>query len=248
MSDLRVALGGLPAAQRRNVQLAMITVDPRRDTPAVLTHYVHAFFPRGLALRTADPKLLAQVAKTFGAAYRVTTEKDGSVDVLHTPFVYAVDDTGRLRVQWSFGTPSRGLPEGHSPAARGIAAVSAVGLLGRHGPPATAQQHQRASHPSRSRSPDEFDQAVLGGGGDGPGAGSFVAGRGLSFGGVALEDVSGVAVGGMDTGGTGFLLDPGGRGCGARAASRTRWRRLRESGAVAGSGRADGHGSLKSTS
>ena len=67
MSDVRVALGGLPAAQRRNVQMAMITIDPRRDTPAVLTRYVHAFFPRGLALRTADPKLLADVAKAFGA-------------------------------------------------------------------------------------------------------------------------------------------------------------------------------------
>jgi protein SCO1/2 len=104
MSDLRIALDGLRAAQRRTVQLAMITVDPRRDTPAVLTHYVHAFFPRGLALRTADPKLLAQVAKTFGAAYRVTRAKNGSVDVMHTAFVYAVDDTGRLRVQWSFRT------------------------------------------------------------------------------------------------------------------------------------------------
>ena len=104
MSDLRIALGGLPAAQRKTVRIAMITVDPHRDTPAVLTHYVHAFFPRGLALRTADPRLLARVAKTFGAAYRVTKEKDGSIDVMHTAFVYAVDDTGHLRVQWSFGT------------------------------------------------------------------------------------------------------------------------------------------------
>ncbi len=104
MSDLRVALGGLPAAQRRNAQVALITVDPRRDTPAVLTRYVHAFFPRGLALRTADPKLLARVAKTFGAAYSVTKTKDGGFDVMHTAFVYAVDDRGRLRVQWSFGT------------------------------------------------------------------------------------------------------------------------------------------------
>jgi protein SCO1/2 len=104
MSDLRVALAGLPAEQRKTVRLAMITVDPGRDTPAVLTHYVHAFFPRGIALRTADPRLLARVAKTFGAAYRVTKEKDGSIDVIHTAFVYAVGDTGHLLVQWSFGT------------------------------------------------------------------------------------------------------------------------------------------------
>jgi protein SCO1/2 len=104
MSDVRVALGGLSAAERRRVRVAMITVDPRRDTPAALSHYVHAFFPTGLALRTTDPELLARVAKAFGAAYEVTTAKDGKVDVMHTAFTYAVDDAGRLRVQWSFGT------------------------------------------------------------------------------------------------------------------------------------------------
>ena len=108
MSDVRVALDGLPESERRRVQMAMITVDPRRDTPSVLTHYVHAFFPRGLALRTTDRKLLARVAKTFGAAYRVTTEKDGTVEVMHTAFVYAVDDSGHLRVQWAFGTRPAG--------------------------------------------------------------------------------------------------------------------------------------------
>jgi protein SCO1/2 len=104
LSDLRIAVAGLPAAQRKSVQLAMITVDPRRDTPAVLTHYVHAFFPHGVALRTTDPKRLAQVAKTLGASYLVTRKKNGTVDVVHTTFVYAVDDSGFLRVQWSFGT------------------------------------------------------------------------------------------------------------------------------------------------
>ena len=118
MSDVRVALGGLPAAQRRNVQMAMITIDPRRDTPAVLTRYVHAFFPRGLALRTADPKLLADVAKTFGAAYRVTKTKDGGFDVMHTAFVYAVDDRPPPRPV-VVRHPAGHLPEGHPPRTRG---------------------------------------------------------------------------------------------------------------------------------
>ena len=34
----------------------------------------------------------------------MTKKKDGGSDVMHTAFVYAVDDAGRLRVQWSFGT------------------------------------------------------------------------------------------------------------------------------------------------
>jgi protein SCO1/2 len=107
MSDVRVALDGLTPSQRRRVRVAMVTVDPRRDTPAVLTHYVHAFFRRGLALRTTDERLLAAVARSFGAAYRVTKEKDGTIDVMHTAYVYAVDDTGHVRLQWAFGTPAR---------------------------------------------------------------------------------------------------------------------------------------------
>lgn len=106
MSDVRVGLAGLSASERNRVRLAMITVDPRRDTPAVLTHYVQAFFPRGLALRTTDPRRLAAVARSFGAAYRVTREKDGTIDVMHSAFVYAVDAKGRVRLQWAFGTPA----------------------------------------------------------------------------------------------------------------------------------------------
>jgi protein SCO1/2 len=106
MSDVRVGLAGLSASERNRVRVAMITVDPRRDTPAVLTHYVHAFFPRGLALRTTDPRRLTAVARSFGAAYRVTRQKDGTVDVMHSAFVYAVDANGRSRLQWAFGTPA----------------------------------------------------------------------------------------------------------------------------------------------
>ena len=104
MADIRVALAGLLTSERNRVHVAMITVDPRRDTPAVLARYVHVFFPRGSALRTTDPKRLARVAKEFGAAYHVTRKKDGTIDVLHTTYVYAVDDTGHLRVQWGYGT------------------------------------------------------------------------------------------------------------------------------------------------
>lgn len=104
LADLRIAMGDLTPSQRRKLRVAVITVDPDRDTPRILTRYVHAFFPRGHALRTTEPKLLASVAKAFGAAYRVTKKKDGGSDVMHTAFVYAADDAGRVRVQWSFGT------------------------------------------------------------------------------------------------------------------------------------------------
>ena len=104
LADLRAALGGLSAEERRRVRVAMITVDPRRDTPKVFTRYLHSFFRQGLPLRTSDQRLLARVARAFGAAYQVGRRKDGTVEVVHTAFVYAVDHQGRVRVQWSYGT------------------------------------------------------------------------------------------------------------------------------------------------
>ena len=36
----------------------------------------------------------------------MTTNDDGEVEVVHTGFVYVVDDTGRLVLTWPFGTTS----------------------------------------------------------------------------------------------------------------------------------------------
>ena len=72
----------------------MVTVDPERDT-AVLADYVRSFVPDAHALATDDPALLATVAEPFGVSYQVSTSRTGRVDVAHTTFLFAVDDTGR---------------------------------------------------------------------------------------------------------------------------------------------------------
>lgn len=107
LSDLGVALRKLGREAQR-VQVAMVTVDPERDTPSVLDGYVGHFIPqRHHALRTDDPARLATVADTFGAKYEVRKDADGTVEVGHSAFVYAVDDHGTVRVVWPFGTPPR---------------------------------------------------------------------------------------------------------------------------------------------
>jgi protein SCO1/2 len=104
MSDLRLALGDLAGEDRSRVGVAMVTVDPDRDTPSILGSYVRSFVPDGHALRTDDAALLARVAQAFGAGYGVTETADGTIEVSHTAFTYAVDDDGRLLLQWPFGT------------------------------------------------------------------------------------------------------------------------------------------------
>lgn len=104
MADVRTALGELGDLADR-VAVAMVTVDPDRDTPEVLTGYVQSFVPGAHALRTDDDAALRSVADTFGVFYEVSTADDGTIDVAHTASLFAVDDQGRLRVTWTFGTP-----------------------------------------------------------------------------------------------------------------------------------------------
>jgi len=106
LSDLRTALGphGLGGLGRR-VDVAMVTIDPKRDTTRVISNYLHTFFPHGTALRTGDDRLLRRAAEAFGADYAVTYgRRPQDEKVSHTAFVYAVDSRGAVAVQWSFGT------------------------------------------------------------------------------------------------------------------------------------------------
>ena len=106
MSDLRAALRDLDEAERERVEVAMATIDPGRDSGDTLTRYVQTFAPGGHALRTDDADELRGAADAFGADYSVTAKPGGEPEVSHTAWLYAVDDRGRLRVQWPFGTPS----------------------------------------------------------------------------------------------------------------------------------------------
>jgi protein SCO1/2 len=83
----------------------MASIDPARDTAKVLTDYVRGFVPGAHALRTDDPSQLKAAASVLGVQYDVKVAADGSEDVGHTSFVYAIDPAGKLVLQWSFGTP-----------------------------------------------------------------------------------------------------------------------------------------------
>lgn len=103
MADLRRALEELGRRADR-VDVAMATVDPDRDTDDVLAAYLRSFVPDGHPLRTTDDAELRAAATAFGADYSIMTGDDGTVEVEHTGFLYAVDDEGALRLTWPFGT------------------------------------------------------------------------------------------------------------------------------------------------
>lgn len=105
MNDISVALSDLPADQAERVTVAMITVDPERDTEAVLTNYLGHFFDDAIAISTSDPDVLAAAGATFGAQWQIAEHEPGAeyYDVAHTAVTYVVDDTGTVVVEWPFG-------------------------------------------------------------------------------------------------------------------------------------------------
>jgi protein SCO1/2 len=85
------------------VQVLLVTVDPERDTPQVLSQYVSAFNPRFLALRgTAEET--ARVAKEFKIIYqKVAGARPDSYTMDHSAGTYIFDTQGRLRLYVSYG-------------------------------------------------------------------------------------------------------------------------------------------------
>jgi protein SCO1/2 len=100
LSNVDFARQRLDDPQR--VQAAMVTVDPARDLDSV-AEYVTRFVADGHALGTADDAALRRAANAFGVSYEVTDGPDGTPEVAHTTFLYAVDDTGHVILTWPFG-------------------------------------------------------------------------------------------------------------------------------------------------
>ena len=101
LSATMKALG--PDADR--VQVLFVTVDPERDTQALLAQYVPAFDPRFVGLY-GDAAATERVAKEFKVLFQKQPgATPGSYTVDHSAGVYMFDPQGRLRLYASHGQP-----------------------------------------------------------------------------------------------------------------------------------------------
>lgn len=103
------------------LQVVFVSVDPERDTPPILTEYVHAFDPGFIALRPPTDAAVQQLAKQFhvyvektpaaapasGASATVaaapngtnaTNGDAGAYGIAHTAVSFVFDPQGRLRL------------------------------------------------------------------------------------------------------------------------------------------------------
>jgi len=86
------------------VQGLFVTVDPQRDTPAVLKAYMEAFDPGFLALYTT-PEKLETLAKEFKVYYKkVDGQTPTSYSMDHSAGSYVYDTHGKLRLFTRYGS------------------------------------------------------------------------------------------------------------------------------------------------
>lgn len=100
-TDAAAIGAGLKLVEREQRDLAakvvpvFVSVDPDRDTPAVLRQFVRAFHPRFVGL-TGSAAAIARLAKGYGVAYsREPAAPGGGYMVSHTRQTYLMDADGK---------------------------------------------------------------------------------------------------------------------------------------------------------
>ena len=113
------------------LQPLFVTVDPLRDTPAVMGNYTQSFHPRIIGL-TGTPQQIAAVAQEYGVYYAPHRTGPAAEDYVmdHGTYLYLMDPHGKFVRGFDADTPGVRLAE----AVRG----------------AMAQARENASHRERS--------------------------------------------------------------------------------------------------
>jgi protein SCO1 len=102
MADLAKVMKQL-GADAAATQVLFVTLDPKRDTPALLAQYVPAFNPSFLGLY-GDEAATQKVAKDFHVFYEVRPgASPDRYTVDHTAGTFVFDREGRVRLFLSYG-------------------------------------------------------------------------------------------------------------------------------------------------
>lgn len=107
MAQVKQMLG----ANGDRFQGLFVSVDPERDTPAIMKEYMAAFDPSFLALYS-KPDELPALAKSFKIYYKkVPGSAPGSYTMDHSAGSYIFDPKGRLRLYNRYGTSVEALAD-----------------------------------------------------------------------------------------------------------------------------------------
>lgn len=102
LSDFAIAMKRL-GKDAEKVQVIFVTVDPERDTRALLAQYVPAFHPSFLGMYTT-PVMTQALASEFKLFYqKQAIDKRGRYAVDHSAGTYIYDPQGRVRLYMAYG-------------------------------------------------------------------------------------------------------------------------------------------------
>jgi len=90
-------------ADGERVQGVFVTVDPERDTPAVLKAYLQGIDPSFIGLRGSLDEL-ESASREFKVFYQKVPTKDGNYTMDHTAGGFLFDPAGRARLFVRYGT------------------------------------------------------------------------------------------------------------------------------------------------
>ncbi|HWZ64210.1 MAG TPA: SCO family protein [Steroidobacteraceae bacterium] len=79
------------------LRVVLVSVDPQRDTPPLLSRYVHAFDPSFSGL-TGSPQEIARVARDFGVAVNRVDLPGGDYTMDHSAIVFLVARAGVVAI------------------------------------------------------------------------------------------------------------------------------------------------------
>lgn len=110
MSDYKAVKQQL-GADANKVRFVMVTVDPARDTPAIMSRYLGIFDPSFVGL-SPTPEQLATLTKAYNITYELDApDARGNYAVAHSAISYAIDRSGQLRVMYPFGMGASAMTE-----------------------------------------------------------------------------------------------------------------------------------------
>lgn len=111
LQTMAEALDRLPPEIASKIQPIFVSVDPERDTPAVLKEYVAAFHPRLIGL-TGTVEEIEAVKKAWRVYARKSEEKRGEDYLVdHSTFTYLMGPDGRYLAHFGHGTSPEQMAE-----------------------------------------------------------------------------------------------------------------------------------------
>ncbi len=104
LSDLAKIYRALPLNEQKIVQILFVSIDPQRDTPAMLKEYVPYFNDSFIGL-TGTQNEITEAAKAYGAFFEYVHDSPGNPDsytVNHSAITYLISPDGKWKLLYNF--------------------------------------------------------------------------------------------------------------------------------------------------